>query len=42
VTVNKPNIENEINHNMWIVPVISIIVITGVIAYAKTKYQSKP
>ena len=42
VTVNKSSIENEINHNMWIVPIISIIVITGVIVYVKIKYQSKP
>ena len=42
VTVNKSNIENETNHNMWIIPIMLIIVIIGVMVYAKTKYQSKP
>jgi peptide/nickel transport system substrate-binding protein len=42
VTVNKSNIQNEIIYNMWIVPIILIIVITGFIAYLKSKYQSKP
>jgi peptide/nickel transport system substrate-binding protein len=42
VTVNKPNIQNEIIHNMWIVPIILTIVITGFIVYLKSRYQSKP
>ena len=42
VMVNISNIENEINHNIWIIPIMLIIVIIGVIVYVKTKYQSKP
>ena len=42
VTVNKPDIQNEIIHNMWIAPIILIIVITGFIVYLKSRYQSKP
>jgi len=40
--INTSNIENEKDHNMWIIPIILIITIIGVIAYAKIKYQSKP
>jgi len=40
--INISNIENEKDHNMWIIPIILIIAIIGVIAYVKIKYQSKP
>ena len=40
--INTSNVENEKDHNMWIIPIILIIAIIGVIAYAKIKYQSKP
>jgi len=40
--INISNIENEKDHNMWIIPIILIITIIGVIAYVKIKYQSKP
>jgi peptide/nickel transport system substrate-binding protein len=35
--VNTSNIENEINHNTWIIPIMLIIVVIGVITYAKIK-----
>jgi Mg2+ and Co2+ transporter CorA len=40
--INISNIENEINHNMWLISIVLITVTIGVIAYVKTKYQSKP
>ena len=40
--INTSNIENEINHNMWIIPIALITIITGFIVYVKTKYQSRP
>jgi hypothetical protein len=40
--INTSNIENEINHNAWIIPTMLIIVVIGVIAYIKIKHQSKP
>ena len=40
--INISNIENEINYNIWIIPITLIIVIIGFIAYVKSKYQSKP
>ena len=36
------NIENEINYNLWIIPIILIIASTVIIAYVKTKHQSNP
>ena len=35
--INIPNIENEINHNMWLISIVLITVIIGVITYAKIK-----
>jgi peptide/nickel transport system substrate-binding protein len=35
--INISNIENKINHNTWIIPIMLIIVIIGVITYAKIK-----
>ena len=40
--VNSSNIENEEDHNVWIIPIILIVTIIVVIAYVKIKYQSKP
>ncbi len=42
VMINMSNIENEINHNVWIIPIALITIITGFIVYVKTKYQSRP
>ena len=36
------NIENEINYNLWAIPIILIIASTAIIAYVKTKHQSNP
>ena len=41
-TVNTSNIENEEDHNVWIIPIILTITVIVVIAYVKIKYQSKP
>ena len=38
-TINVENIENEINYNIWIIP---ILIIVGIVAYLKIKHQSKP
>jgi len=35
--INISNIENKINHNTWIIPIMLIIVIIGVTTYAKIK-----
>ena len=35
--INTSNIENEKDYNMWIIPIILIVTIMGVIAYAKIK-----
>jgi peptide/nickel transport system substrate-binding protein len=35
--INISNIENEINHNIWIIPIMLVMVIIGVIAYVKIK-----
>jgi peptide/nickel transport system substrate-binding protein len=40
--INTSNIENKINYNVWIIPIILIIAIIGITAYVKIKYQSKP
>ena len=40
--VNTSNIENEEDHNVWIIPIILIVTVILVIAYIKIKYQSKP
>ena len=40
--VNTSNIENEEDHNVWIIPIILTITVIVVIAYVKIKYQSKP
>ena len=42
VMVNISNIENEINYNIWIIPILLMIMIIGFMVYVKTKYQSKP
>jgi peptide/nickel transport system substrate-binding protein len=42
VMINISNIENEINYNTGIIPIILIITIIGVIVFVKIKYQSKP
>ena len=38
-TINVENIENEINYNIWIIP---ILIIVGIAVYLKIKHQSKP
>jgi peptide/nickel transport system substrate-binding protein len=35
--INTSNIENEINHNTWVIPIMLIIVVIVVITYAKIK-----
>ncbi len=35
--INISNIENEINYNVWIIPIMLIIIVIGVITYAKIK-----
>ena len=37
--INEENIENQVNYNIWIIPVIVII---GIAVYLKFKRQSKP
>ena len=38
-TINVENVENEINYNIWIIP---ILIIVGIAVYLKIKHQSKP
>jgi len=40
--INTPNIENKINYGVWIIPIILVMMIIGIIAYVKTKYQNNP
>jgi len=41
--INPSDVEKKIDYNMWLIPIsITIIIIIGVTAYLKTKYQSKP
>jgi len=35
--VNISNIENEVNHNTWFISIVLIVIVIGVIAYAKIK-----
>ena len=40
--INTSNIENKINYSGWIIPIILVMIIIGIIAYVKTKYQNNP
>ena len=42
VMISISNIENEINHNIWIIPIVLITIIIGFIVYVKSKNQSRP
>jgi len=39
--INITNMENQINYNLWIIPIILITIIIITIVYVKIKYQSK-
>ena len=40
--INVTNIKNQTNYNVWIIPIILIIMIAITTVYLKIKYQSKP
>ena len=42
VRIISSDIQEKINYDVWIIPIIMIIGIMGVTIYLKTKYQSKP